>query len=274
VSSFGLHPEMWLDQIVLRVRDLDAVLSYYRDVLGFEGTTELSPSGGLFTLVLEHVPDAPLRPYPCVGMYHFALLVPDRPALGAILRHLDERNEPLEGMADHLVSEALYLRDPEGNGIEVYRDRPEPDWPRRDGQVEMAADPLDVDGILAEARAATGLHPDTRFGHIHLHGRDLSSGERFFADALGMTVTQRNYRGALFFAAGDYHHHVAVNVWATRDGVPDGATGLVAYRLRLPSDGLTELRAHLSANGTPYRDEPGAVTLTDPVGAEVTVAVA
>jgi catechol 2,3-dioxygenase len=240
----------------LRVRDLEACVSYYQDVLGLtvvdvdRERTSLAPAGRLFRLDLLRDPDAPLRPYPCVGLYHFALVVPDRAALGAILHRLIDQRADLEGMSDHGVSEALYLRDPEQNGIELYRDRPREDWTREpDGSLRMTLDPFDADGVLASAKGPGPLDDLTRFGHIHLHVPTLEGAEAFFADDLGLGVTQRSLNGALFFAAGNYHHHVGANVWAPRHDVPDGATGLVSYTWRV--------------TGGPK----GA--LIDPVGAEV-----
>lgn len=244
-----------LVRLSLRVRDLDACLAYYTGVLGFDaehdGGTSLALGGRRFVIDLVHSPDAPLRPYPCVGLYHFALVVPDRAALGAIFRRLMDGGEQLEGMSDHAVSEALYLRDPEGNGIELYRDRPRSEWPYEGGQVAMVSIPLDVDGVLGSAEGASGLHRDTRFGHIHLHVPSLQGAEAFYAGTLGLGVTQRSLPGALFFAAGDYHHHVGANTWAP-DTPPDGATGLLSYTWRLPSGG-----------------ELPAGPLRDPVGADV-----
>lgn len=230
-----------LVRLALRVRDLDSCLAYYRDALGLEvievdgERTTLGPSGRLFALDLLHAPDAPLRPYPCVGLYHFALVVPDRAALGAIFRHLLDRGDAFDGMADHAVSEALYLRDPELNGIELYRDRPQADWTRdANGTIAMVSDPLDVDGVIAAAERPAALDPATRFGHIHLHVADLRAAEHFYADELGLSVTQRTLPNALFFAAGDYHHHIGANTWAPDRPVPDGATGLVSYTWRMP----------------------------------------
>lgn len=246
-----------LSRLELRVRDLDRIARYYRDVLGLEVESQqgarvsMAPEGRQFVLDLDHDPDAPLRPYPCPGLYHFALVVPDRPALGAVFRHLADRGEPFEGMADHAVSEALYLRDPEGNGIELYRDRPRDEWPLRGGYVAMVSDPLDVEGLTRSADTSATLHADTRFGHIHFHVTELASAEAFYAGTLGLNVTQRTLPGALFFAAGDYHHHVAANTWAPKLAVPEGATGLVGYTWRLPS-----------GNELPE-------ALRDPAGAEV-----
>lgn len=244
-----------LVRIALRVRDLDACLGYYGDVLGLEVVetegerTTVAPAGRLFALDLLHAPEAPLRPYPCVGLFHFALVVPGRAALGAIFRRLLDRREAFDGMSDHGVSEALYLRDPEMNGIELYRDRPHADWPRdASGTLAMVSDPLDVDGVVAAAEAPGPLDAQTRFGHIHLHVGDLSAAEHFHADELGLHVTQRTLPNALFFAAGDYHHHVGANTWAPNCPVPDGATGLVSYTWRVPEQTTRE----------PIRDPAGA----------------
>ncbi len=235
-----MPPEARLVELTLRVRDLEACRSYYVDGLGLEeaggsgAEAVLRPGAGGFVLRLRGEPDAPVRPYPCTGMYHFALLVPDRAALGAVTRRVLERRLPVEGMADHAVSEALYLRDPEMNGIELYWDRPRTVWPVAGGEVRMVADPLDLDGVLASADASAPVHPDTRFGHVHLHVRDLAEAEEFFAGRLGLKVTQRSYPGALFCAAGDYHHHVGLNTWAPKIDVPEGAAGLVSYTWAVP----------------------------------------
>jgi catechol 2,3-dioxygenase len=232
-------------------------VAYYQEVLGLDvvdvdrDRTSLAPAGRVFVLDLLHAPEAPLRPYPCVGLYHFALVVPDRAALGAVFRRVLGQRAELEGMADHAVSEALYLRDPEMNGIELYRDRPRDQWPRQaDGTLAMVSDPLDVDGILAAAGGSGPLDPQTRFGHIHMHVADLGDADKFYAGDLGLHVTQRTLPGALFFAAGDYHHHVGANTWAPVREVPDGSTGLVSYTWRVP-------------------EGSGADAVRDPTGGEV-----
>jgi catechol 2,3-dioxygenase len=272
-----MPPDARLVGLRLRVRDLDAVGGYYRDVLGLDeagrdgGVLKLAPAGRGFVLELEHVPGAPLRPYPCPGLYHFALVVPDRPALGAVMRHVHEAGAAFEGMADHAVSEALYLRDPELNGIELYRDRPEAHWPTDAGEVVMGSAPLDVEGLRREAPEPRALDPDTRFGHIHLHMRTLEEGEAFYGAALGLRVRQRTYIGALFLAAGDYHHHVGLNVWAKDGDPPPDATGLVSYQWSVEADAVTDLVAHLEEAGTPYERDGAAVLLRDPVGVVVRV---
>ncbi len=239
MSTVQLPASASLVRLALRCRDLNTLTDYYTSVLGLEVIERdgprvvLAPADRRFHLDLHHDPDAPLRPYPCPGLYHFALVVPDRPALGAIFRRLIELREPFEGMSDHLVSEALYLRDPEGNGIELYRDRPKDEWTFIDGPngrtVAMASDPIDAEGILGSAEAASTLHPETRFGHIHLHVYDLIETASFFEGRLQLN-RMAELPSALFFAAGDYHHHVGSNTWApTRPIPPAGATGLLSY---------------------------------------------
>jgi catechol 2,3-dioxygenase len=237
--------------LALRVRDLGAALSFYRDLLGLKVEADppryrLFPEGKGFFLDLIHEPQAPLRPYPSVGLYHFALLLPDRKALAGVFRSLLEAGAYFEGAADHGVSEALYFRDPEGNGLELYRDRPRGEWPK--GPLMFTA-PLNLKRLLAENPDPTPLPPETLLGHLHLHVEDLGAAEAFFAGRLGLEVTLRTYPGALFFAWDHYHHHVGANAWAGPRWAPEEATGLLAYTLLAPQ-------------GVP----PGR--LKDPTGAE------
>lgn len=267
--AFQMPAETSLAGLTLRVRERQAMLAFYRDLLGLaasppDGTVTLTPGEGAFTLGLEVNPQAPPRLARSLGLYHFALLLPTRPALAAILRRLLEAQWPVDGASDHIVSEAVYLRDPEGNGIELARDRPREEWTYTNGQLVMVSDMLDVDGLLATTPAATGLHPGTRLGHMHLSVSDLSKGEAFYAGGLGLTVTQRTYPGALFLAAGDYHHHLGMNIWGARRPAPAGTTGLVGYAWRVPAGTLTALEPHLQAQEIPARRTSGALTLTDP----------
>jgi catechol 2,3-dioxygenase len=271
VPAFQLPDDTELSGLELRVRDLDASVEFYRGVLGLDVVSEddgtvLAPAQRRFTLTLRHAPDAVLRPYPCPGLYHFALLVPDRPALGTIFEHLLSIRYPFEGMSDHLVSEALYIRDPEFNGIELYRDRPKSEWTRINGGIAMASDPIDAEGILASAPGPGFLDAGTVLGHMHLHGRDLDEGESFYVDLLGLHQTAE-MPSARFWAAGDYHHHMGFNTWAPVRDVPDNATGLLAYGWRVSSDALGSV-----AERTVGRRDGDRFTVTDPLGVEVTFA--
>ena len=230
---------MWprrLPGLTLRVRDLKAQLAFYRDLLGLRLEADppryrLTPGNQGFFLNLIHDPQAPLRPYPSVGLYHFALLLPHRKALAGVFQRLLEAGAHFEGAADHGVSEALYFRDPEGNGLELYRDRPRGEWPQ--GPLMFTA-PLSLARLLRESPGPSPLPPETLLGHIHLHVPDLAEAEAFFSGTLGMAVTLRTYPGALFFAWDGYHHHVGANTWAGKRLAPEGSTGLLGYVLLAP----------------------------------------
>jgi catechol 2,3-dioxygenase len=133
------------------------------------------------------------------------------------------------------VSEAIYLSDTDGNGVELYADRPRSQWRREQGEVAMVTTPLDLDNLMASSRPATADPPGPPdLGHIHLNVDDLAVAERFYSEFLGMAVTQRSYPGALFFAAGGYHHHIGANIWAGKTAPPANSVGLISYRLEVP----------------------------------------
>lgn len=236
-----LPPDAHIGQVSLTVSNLDRSIAFYRDVLGFR---ESRSDGGVAylgadarTLVeLHEKPQAIPKPRRSTGLYHVAILVPSRAALGRSLRRLSDRRWPMTGASDHLVSEALYLDDPDGLGIEIYRDRASDEWPRRDGQLAMATDPLDLQGVFDEPGAEapwTGLDPGTMIGHVHLHVPHLDSAEAFYCGRIGFEPTVRGYPGALFVAAGGYHHHLGLNTW-TGIGAPpppEHAVGLRSFTI-------------------------------------------
>ena len=231
-----------IGQVSLAVRDLDRSLLFYRDVLGFvearrEGRTAfLAPDGGRVLIELHERADAIPRPRRSSGLFHFAILVPSRGALGRSLRRLAEKRWPMSGAADHLVSEALYLDDPDGLGIEIYRDRPKESWRINDGELAMATDPLDLQAIHDEPGAETawtGLEAGTVMGHVHLHVPHLDTAEALYCGRIGFEPIVRRYPGALFVAAGGYHHHLGLNTWV---GVgapppPENAVGLRSFTI-------------------------------------------
>ena len=239
-----LPPQTSIGHVHLVVADLASVRSFYQDALGFKvagmvgDTTFLSSTGQYpFLLLLTHRSDARPRPRRSAGLYHFAILFPSRADLAGALRRLLEVGWPLEGASDHGVSEAIYLHDPEGNGIEIYADRDRGRWPRRGSDLAMWTQPLDVDALLATARSGwEGMPTATRVGHIHLHVGDLHRSEAFYSGVLGFDVMVRAYPGALFLAAGGYHHHIGLNIWAGPNVPPaDPQTrGLRAFAVRLP----------------------------------------
>src|SRR5262249_54244035 len=200
--------------------------------------------------------------------------VPSRADLARSLRRLVETRTILQGAADHGVSEALYLADPDGNGIEIYRDRARTEWPFVGGQLRMGADPLDVDDLLRAPGDAGGLARDTTIGHVHLHVSNLVEAERFYVSVLGFTLMQRYGASALFVAAGGYHHHVGLNTWA---GVgapppPPDAIGLDHFVVELPtSEAVDALVARASAANVPVVPHDRAPLIRDPSGNAIVV---
>lgn len=241
-----LPSDAHIGEVSLAVRDLDRSRAFYQELLGFEETDRtgrscsLGPPGGRRLIELVETPQATARPRRSAGLYHFAILVPSRAALGRSLRRLAERRWPLTGASDHLVSEALYLEDPDGLGIEIYRDRPRAEWPMRNGQLAMATDPLDVQAVHDEPGAEaswTGLEAATVIGHVHLHVPHLDTAEALYRGRIGFEPTVRGYPGALFVAAGGYHHHLGLNTW-TGIGAPpppEHAVGLRSFTIESPS---------------------------------------
>ncbi|HVZ49655.1 MAG TPA: VOC family protein [Gemmatimonadaceae bacterium] len=267
----------------LQVADAGRSLDFYRGLLGF---AELGRAGGVISLgvpessrplvqLVERPGTRAIRPHGHLGLYHFAILLPDREALGRALLHLHRHRVPL-GMADHLVSEALYLSDPDGLGIEIYRDRPRAEWRFAGGTVAMASDPLDIEGIAASAGGAawTGMPARTVIGHVHLHVGDLTAAEAFYADALGFDVTARNYPGALFLSAGGYHHHLGTNTWArgARAPAPDDAQLLHWDLVVADGNEQAAVQARLRAAGVVVvPGEDGTFVVRDPFGTPLRV---
>jgi catechol 2,3-dioxygenase len=281
-----IDPRTSIGPVTLTVRDLERARAFYERVLGLQ---ELD-AGGKWALL--GVPDGPLvglvedraappRPPRSTGLFHLAILVPDRAELARSLQRTIVARWPLQGASDHLVSEALYLGDPEGNGIEVYRDRPRDEW-RRDGdELRMATLPLDLDDVLVElgsGREPPGpLPPDTRMGHVHLNVADLAAGEAFYAGLLGLDVTARGYPGALFLSAGGYHHHLGLNTWRGPGAPPPppGALGLRHYDLLVPDAGaLEDAVERLREGGAGVEAADDAFTARDPSGNPLRLVVA
>ncbi|MEQ9569687.1 MAG: VOC family protein [Longimicrobiales bacterium] len=275
-----------LGPVRLQVAELGRSVAYYGTVLGFEaktlgeGTVSLSPSGADAPLVVLHErPGArPAAPRGRLGLFHFAILLPTREDLGSFLRHLSQLGER-PGASDHLVSEALYLRDPDGLGIEVYRDRPRSDWETRSGELRMETAPMDVQSVLEAGVGAPwmGMPSGTAMGHLHLHVGELGEAEAFYHAALGLDVTTRSYPGALFLSVGGYHHHLGLNTWA--GAVPpagESEARLLEWRLELPErDDLSAARARLETAG--YAAEPAgdeALLTRDPWGTRLRLTLA
>lgn len=245
--SVALHPATKLGPVYIRVTDLHKSVWFYEEVIGLRalnrkqnivefGTVDNQP-----LLIIEA--DSKFEILPAQshsGLYHFAILLPDRASLGLALRNLAKHNVPL-GQGDHEVSEALYLNDPDGNGIEIYADRPRDTWHRDpNGDYRMGTDPVDVDGLLAASEGLSwqGLPTGTVMGHVHFHVGDLEVAKQFYCDVLGFERTSYYANQALFIAAGGYHHHIGLNIWAGigAPSTPENAVGIKYFTIVLPSE--------------------------------------
>lgn len=279
----ALHDATNLAYVHLSVSDLARSLDYYQQSLGFqvisrESSTAYLGAGREPLLALTEKPGA--KAYRGVtGLYHFAILTPSRVALAKSLKNLSDTRTQIDGASDHLVSEALYLSDPDGNGIEIYRDRPRNEWPYLNGNLRMASDPFDFDGVLGayDGSAWTGLHADTVLGHMHLHVANLRTSVAFYRDVIGFALIMSYGAQAAFLSAGGYHHHLGVNTWAGQGAPqpPADAVGLRYWVVRLANTAERDaLVARLDAAGVSHQDEAGALVTHDPANNQVRFVVA
>jgi catechol 2,3-dioxygenase len=273
-----LPPSTTIGSVTLVVKDLSRLVGFYEGALGFvrqgheAGTVTLGASlNGPPLVILVDRPDAVVRPVRAPGLFHTAFLYPSRKELARILQRLVQLGTKFQGFADHLVSEAIYLADPEGNGVELYADRPRDKWRWSGSNVEMATESLDLEGLMAELGERDiswrGTPPDTRIGHIHLQVSDLPLAEAFWSGAVGFDVVQRTYPGALFVSAGQYHHHIGLNIWnSRRTSIPDEElTGLRSFSIQLPEQAsLTEISDRLKTavvNGRCHAQDPSGIAV-------------
>lgn len=264
-TASHLPADTRLGAVTLQVADLERSLAFYEGLLGLKllareaGRARLGAGDGAPLITLCERPGA--RPVPRrgrLGLYHAALLLPDRPSLGRFLRHVGAAGVRV-GMADHLFSEALYLTDPDGLGIEVYADRPRSLWPRENGELVSDSLPLDVNGLLEVAGGAPyrGMPAGTVVGHVHFYVDSLPQAATFYQHVLGFEPTLSSFPGALFVSAGGYHHHVGLNTWAA--GAPlteEGDARLLEWRLVVPG-GAEAVAERLSAVGVTAETLPG-----------------
>jgi catechol 2,3-dioxygenase len=281
--GYRLPDATHLGRVRLQVSDVERSLAYYRDVLGFH---VIDRGGSRVTLgtrvdqrpLLELVERAGASRVPRrgrLGLYHFAILLPDRAALGRFVNHL-ARIGVRAGMSDHFVSEAVYLQDPDNLGIEVYADRPRSAWRHEGRQLAMATESLDVRSLVDAAGGEpwTGMPQGTVIGHVHLHVGDLEEAAAFYHTALGLDKVVWSYQGALFLSAGGYHHHLGTNTWAA-GAPPAGETDarLLEWQLVVPStaDADAAARSLESAGYAVTRDEIGSWAAADPWGTRLRV---
>ncbi|MDB6019052.1 MAG: Glyoxalase/bleomycin resistance protein/dioxygenase [Pedosphaera sp.] len=286
MTAIELPDETRVGVVHLRTANLERALGFYRDVLGLSASAKTdasvalsaTPSGPALVVLTEDA-KASHRPPRSVGLFHLALRYPTRRDLAQALLRLARNDYAIDGASDHRVSEAIYLSDPEGNGVELYADRLRSQWPWQQGQVAMTTEPLDLDDLLATIKGESEMAappPRTDMGHVHLHVADLAKARRFFNEFLGLTVTQSSYPGALFLAAGGYHHHVGVNTWAGPGAPPPNSTGLISYRLEVPTaKTLSELSARARSFGyEAHSDSDHLLRIRDPNGNWLEIGVA
>jgi catechol 2,3-dioxygenase len=280
-NPVAIDPRTTMGVVRLIVSDLERSRAFYEHALGLhstdldDGTIALRAGDGRRLVELLGDSSAPRLDPRATGLFHLAVLVPSRRDLAFALARLVEARWPLDGASDHLVSEALYLSDPDGNGIEIYRDRPREQWRRVDGQLQMATLPLGLNGIAAELAAFDTLQeqapPGTRIGHTHLQVSELEQTEAFYAGVLGFDVMVRSYPGALFVSAGGYHHHLGLNTWHSAGSGPPrpGSVGLRSYEIQLPGEHeLEALLARVSQAGLAIESDSGRCShlVRDPSG--------
>ena len=281
-SGYRLPESARIGRVTLQVADLARSLAYYERVLGFRvlqrgaGRATLGAQAGDQPLIeLRERPGAsPMPRRGRLGLYHYAILLPERAHLGRLLRHLAEQGERA-GMSDHLVSEALYLSDPDGLGIEVYADRPRDSWRRNGRELAMSTDPLDVEDLLRAGGAErwSGMPAGTVIGHVHLYVADLDQAAAFYHEGLGLDKIVWSYPGALFLSAGGYHHHLGTNTWAKgAQPATDTDARLLEWEVLVPTaaDAAAALKSVANAGVAVEREVDGG-RARDPWGTPVRV---
>lgn len=276
-TGYRLPESTHLGRVRLQVADLDRSVAFYENVVGLRVIRRDADSVSLGThgedheiVRLRHLSSA--RPVPrrgLLGLYHFAILLPDRASLGRFIAHLGEIGA-YAGMSDHFVSEAVYLTDPDGLGIEVYADRPRDAWKYDEGQLYMTTHHLNVDDLVRAAGGERwkGMPRGTVLGHVHLYVNDINEAESFYHQALGFDKVVWSYPGALFMSAGGYHHHLGTNIWAK--GAPpasDADARLLEWEIVVPTRKDAEAAAlHVKQSDYSAKEENGEWILTDPWG--------
>ncbi len=282
--NFHQAPVTFVGKLNLKVEDVKRSLTFYQEIVGLkvmeqtERTANLTADGKTVLLSIEQ-PENVLPKQPrTTGLYHFALLLPSREDLGRILKHFLQVAYPLQGASDHSVSEAVYLADPDGNGIEIYADREPSSWSWNNGEVAMRTEPLDAEAVLkaGEGDSWRGIPVDTVVGHIHLHVSEFPKTEEFYVKGLGFEVVTRYGGQALFISTGKYHHHIGLNTWAGV-GAPQASpnsVGLESFTLMFPNEEKRErIIAQLKDIGASVTEEKGYFATSDPSGNRIRLQV-
>lgn len=277
-TTFHQKPNLFIQNVTLKVSNLSRSIDFYTEIIGFrvlqqeEGRVTLTADGQHALITLVEVPNAQFV-RGATGLYHFALLLPSRKDLGNLIQHFIQKNVQI-GAGDHDVSEALYLSDPDGNGIEMYIDRPADTWKwDSNGQVYMTTDPVQFQSVLREADGTwSGLPIDTVMGHIHLSVRNLQESEDFYTSLLDYAVVSRYGGQALFISTGGYHHHIGLNTWHSEgaDALPKDAVGIQSYTVQLPDqDYAVHLKKRFVEQNMEIKEQENIFSIIEPNGIEV-----
>jgi catechol 2,3-dioxygenase len=273
-----IHKDTHIGNVTLKIRDLEKLIKFYTETIGLkvltksDSTAQLTADGTTPLLTLEGSPKLKQRPVRSAGLYHLALLVPTRKDLANVLQHFFNSNTRLAGASNHKFSEAIYLQDPENNGIEVYRDVDRKLWVRDEkGKLPPVSEPLDVDGLLEEAdnKMWNGLPEKSVMGHVHLNVINIPEAEEFYVNVLGFEEQTRITNHALFISAGGYHHHIALNTWNGPNAIPSpvDAAGLLHYEIVVPSEEILEtIKQDLLQKTIAFTSESDHVYVKDPSG--------
>jgi catechol 2,3-dioxygenase len=284
MSIYHQPPIGFVSKVSLKVLDLKKSVTFYTDTLGMtavsqdEKSATLSANGKDTLLTLHQLENGVKKQQLATGLYHFALLLPNRKELGKMLKHFIQNHVPLQGASDHGISEAIYLSDPERNGIEIAADTDPTSWKWNNGQLDVFSNngPMNTKDILnaVETETFDKLPEDTTMGHIHLHGSELKNTRKFYEEALGMDVVIDLPRQALFFSYGKYHHHIAVNVW-NGIGAPQPAlnsVGLKFFELNLPNHlSIEDIEDNLKRLNYEYFIENKEIAVSDPSGNSIII---
>lgn len=277
--NFHRSPFTYVEHIHLKVANLERSIQFYTNVIGFsvlhqtDTEASLTADGQNALITLEQPENVVPKIGRTTGLYHVAILLPSRLDLANFIHHLIQLGLEV-GAADHLVSEAIYFSDPDGNGIEIYRDREPNEWDWRNEEVIMATDPLDFNGLIALGKqdAWQGLPKETVIGHLHLQVAELVDTKKFYTEGFGYDIVSRFGRQALFLSDGKYHHHVAINTWAG-EGAPrphENSVGLKSYTIHTADEEQRrKIKEQLESISVTVENEQELYVVTDPSGHQV-----
>ncbi len=272
MSQYHKNDVMHFTEVTLLIRSFKRSLEFYVDILGFSVLSKeahqmvLSANGKdpLITLIEDR---NALAPNITLGLYHFALLVPSRKTFAEMIYKIANHHYPISGMSDHGVSEAIYLDDPDGNGIEIYWDKPIEKWPYENNELNMFTERIDLDAVMSELNQdeiTEHIHPETIMGHLHFYVDDLEKAKAFYSDVLGFQVMMNYMQSALFVSDGGYHHHLGLNTWNGKAPLNSKRQiGLKAYTLVLPEAHYLEFMRRLQAHHVPLMIEDDKKYITD-----------